>query len=80
MFDATNRSVMERDFEVGDIVRLKSGGPDMTVIELASAETCICQWFRKNNPDEVHRDSFLKETLVKTVKRPVQQGLRGYAL
>lgn len=32
------------DFNVGDIVRLKSGGPNMT-IDNASSERIICVWF-----------------------------------
>jgi uncharacterized protein YodC (DUF2158 family) len=32
------------DFEVGDIVRLKSGGPNMTV-ENASGTKIECAWF-----------------------------------
>jgi uncharacterized protein YodC (DUF2158 family) len=32
------------DFNVGDVVRLKSGGPAMTV-ENASSSRIICKWF-----------------------------------
>ena len=32
------------DFNVGDIVRLKSGGPNMTV-DNASSSRIICTWF-----------------------------------
>jgi uncharacterized protein YodC (DUF2158 family) len=32
------------DFNVGDVVRLKSGGPDMTV-DNASSSRIICNWF-----------------------------------
>jgi uncharacterized protein YodC (DUF2158 family) len=37
-------------FEIGDVVRLKSGGPLMTVIKLESDGQVICQWFEKNQP------------------------------
>ena len=38
---------MERDGEVkpGDIVKLKSGGPDMTVSSVVDEEFCKCDWF-----------------------------------
>ena len=32
------------DFNVGDVVRLKSGGPNMTV-ENASGSRIVCVWF-----------------------------------
>jgi uncharacterized protein YodC (DUF2158 family) len=32
-------------FKVGDIVRLKSGGPEMTVKDTDSAGEYECQWF-----------------------------------
>ena len=38
------------NFKVGDTVRLKSGGPLMTVIDL-DGERVRCQWFdEKNKP------------------------------
>jgi uncharacterized protein YodC (DUF2158 family) len=38
---------MSKQFSVGDIVRLKSGGPDMTVRAVPNAHTqaYTCQWF-----------------------------------
>jgi uncharacterized protein YodC (DUF2158 family) len=33
------------DFKTGDQVRLKSGGPDMTVSEIASTAGIRCHWF-----------------------------------
>ena len=40
------------DFKPGDMVRLKSGGPSMTVEEVGDKET-ICCWF--GNGDEYQR-------------------------
>jgi len=39
---------MATEFKVGDVVRLKSGGPPMTVTEVGKASeepTIWCQWF-----------------------------------
>lgn len=36
-------------FEVGDVVRLKSGGPLMTVQQATYADNIVCTWFGENN-------------------------------
>jgi len=38
----------DTEFEIGDTVRLESGGPLMTVKEINS-QILICRWFDKNN-------------------------------
>ncbi len=43
-------------FNIGDIVRLKSGGPKMTVLEGGSDTAAQCQWFDRNG--KLHTDSF----------------------
>jgi uncharacterized protein YodC (DUF2158 family) len=43
------------DFNVGDVVRLKSGGPDMTV-DNANFSRVVCTWFDSNNI--LHHQSF----------------------
>jgi uncharacterized protein YodC (DUF2158 family) len=40
--DATNK------FYVGDVVRLKSGGPEMTIACTAGPDKYICHWFDLN--------------------------------
>lgn len=35
------------DIKVGDVVRLKSGGKDMTVTEI-NGDACLCHWFESN--------------------------------
>ena len=52
---------MAEKFKVGDVVRLKSGGPSMTV--LANEEDIdfiICQWF---DGEELKDGSFSPESL-----------------
>lgn len=39
----------ESNFEVGDVVRLKSGGPLMTVQQAKYADNVMCTWFGENN-------------------------------
>ena len=56
------------DFNVGDIVKLKSGGPDMTV-DSASSSRIICVWFDAGNA--YHMRNFDQGALEKvTVKDP----------
>ena len=45
-------------FVPGDLVRLKSGGPTMTVDEAARA--CTCAWFRHNR---MYEGSFVEVAL-----------------
>jgi len=50
------------DFEIGDVVQLRSGGPKMTVHGLVSDGDVVCKWFEGN---EVREESFPKDTLKK---------------
>lgn len=36
-------------FQIGDVVRLKSGGPLMTVQQATYADNIVCTWFGENN-------------------------------
>ena len=47
-------------FKVGDVVRLKSGGPKMTVVEAKEDDSIECQWFASNEPKH---ETFRAETL-----------------
>jgi len=48
----------EIEYDIGDTVRLYSGGPLMTIKEVRK-ETYLCRWFNKNddlNSSEFHKD------------------------
>lgn len=40
----------------GDVVRLNSGGPKMTVLQTKSGDTVNCQWFDRNG--KIHTQDF----------------------
>jgi len=49
-------------FEIGSIVKLKSGGPKMTITGHLSAENSVsCTWF---SSDKIVRDQFPAESLI----------------
>lgn len=39
----------EVSFQPGDVVRLKSGGPKMTISHRPSSDSYFCVWFNKND-------------------------------
>jgi uncharacterized protein YodC (DUF2158 family) len=51
---------MPEDIHVGEVVRLKSGGPSMTVSEADAASTVKCAWFVGK---EIHFASFGRSAL-----------------
>ena len=56
---------MNMSFKKGDVVQLKSGGPNMTVHSTwssVSGESVNCEWF--NGPNQIKRQ-FIPEMLVK---------------
>ena len=63
---------MPRDskLKAGDIVQLKSGGPEMTIIELLGSTMVVCQWFSVQ-PREC---TFINDALeLSMAKDPVQK-------
>jgi len=50
------------EIKVGDVVRLKSGGPDMTVEAIEDDQYVSCVWFQGNN---VLRNTFGAPLLLK---------------
>jgi uncharacterized protein YodC (DUF2158 family) len=59
------------DFKVGDIVKLKSGGPKMTIekfgtVNSNNADGIHCVWFDNVQGDEqLKSGKFIPETLIK---------------
>ena len=66
------------DFEIGDVVQLRSGGPKLTIHGLVSDGDVVCQWFEGN---VVHEESFPKEALkkIEPVRRAVTGGRMEYS-
>jgi uncharacterized protein YodC (DUF2158 family) len=54
-------------FEIGQIIRLKSGGPKMTVKSADGDAVWACQWFDRNG--KLHSDSFPEDMLDIFVKK-----------
>ena len=58
----------EGDWEVGDVVRLTSGGPPMTVDEVINEGNAVrCVWFKMNSDDTwdgPYRSEFQSDDLV----------------
>ena len=57
----------ENPFNIGDTVRLKSGGPLMTVASIAG-HNCTCTWF--NESHRVIRDIFNYQLLKEDKENP----------
>jgi uncharacterized protein YodC (DUF2158 family) len=52
------------EFKVGDVVKLKSGGPEMTVSEVDDDEI-ECVWFPQGDFTELRKAEFIDATLEK---------------
>lgn len=49
-------------FKEGDLVKLKSGGPDMTIMSLGHTGSYLCVWFSDSKRNEGY---FGEESIVK---------------
>jgi uncharacterized protein YodC (DUF2158 family) len=62
------------DFKVGDVVELKSGGPNMTISELQSGGGFMCQWFNNAGSEYKLETVRIKGEISK--QDPKQGGIR----
>jgi uncharacterized protein YodC (DUF2158 family) len=58
-------------FQPGDVVKLKSGGPPMTVECDVGDQRVSCQWFEKN---ELKQATFAEATLEPSEPRGIKMG------
>jgi len=68
---------MRGAFQIGEVVRLKSGGPDMTVVACgARAEPGLieCAWFDLSN---THAAAMFPRLALERAKPPVRPGPSG---
>lgn len=68
-FVTDNIQCKEFEFKIGDIVRLKSGGPDMTIAQLPnwnSDYSYSCKWFDdyKNLGSEMFKEGTLESVYI----------------
>lgn len=58
------------NFKPGDVVRLKSGGPDMTVLRESTGTTpgFVCTWFGTNHDEKPKVELFPREALSLTAE------------
>ena len=61
--------------EAGDIVQLRSGGPDMTIHSKLDNGFYFCQWFPYDNRTQICEASFPPTSLITT---PNERPTRGY--
>ena len=56
---------MEDNIKAGDVVRLKSGGPEMTVGAINGNKIAVCRWFLKDGTLGVKKFPLVALNLVK---------------
>lgn len=56
---------MAQEFKVGDVVQLKSGGPNMTVYAISAERKIYCTWFHDNTV----KDSKFSHEILKLVNQ-----------
>ncbi len=54
---------MEQKIKLGDVVRLKSGGPTMTVYQILGDGSVMCRWFASDSGAEPRAGCFEACTL-----------------
>ncbi|WP_108649246.1 YodC family protein [Dongshaea marina] len=71
---------MAQEFKIGDVVRLKSGGPAMTVTgsyphEHNNVKQYYCSWFTSDTAAEVSKEHFAAPALELTNEILVEMGM-----
>lgn len=56
-------------FQLGDVVRLKSGGPPMTIGAIDDRGGILCEWFK----DAELKSSYFASHSLELVKQPAQR-------
>ena len=69
-------SEKEKEFKVGDVVRLKSGGPDMVIDDDSRRKFIHCTWFCSNGSNTKGFD-FRRECLEHIKKSKLRAGIVG---
>ena len=69
-----NNSESNQEFKVGDTVRLKSGGPLMTITiaNYDGKRRFYCQWFTKD--EDAARESYFPPDALQLVVKPHKKG------
>lgn len=65
----TDASKIDAPYAAGDVLRLKSGGPKMTVRDMDGADAVACTWFDRNG--KLHKDSFPLSMVERFIPRSV---------
>jgi uncharacterized protein YodC (DUF2158 family) len=63
----TRESAHMADYKEGDTVRLKSGGPIMTVAGTTTTGALECHWFNHSGADFTHQYQTFRPTMLKSV-------------
>ena len=60
-----NNSKSNQELKIGDVVKLKSGGPIMTVNNIEENGEMYCKWFAGEHFDKVYKDYFPPDSLIR---------------
>ena len=69
-----SNSESSQKLKIGDVVKLKSGGPDMTVDVVTSNANLGCVWFPEEHFDKVESYTFSPDSLQLVVVKPHKKG------
>ncbi|RAZ84099.1 DUF2158 domain-containing protein [Mesorhizobium hawassense] len=61
---------MPNSFKTGDVVRLKSGGPQMTVSDGAASGMYLCHWFNRDGDVWIPQHAGFKPDQLVVIDQP----------